>query len=534
MLQTVSIGNLGGGVNDFLRPNEINPSQSPTTSRNIRLDGFSKKPRLGYVTFADTVTGGTSIFGMGAYHRDLVANDRLAMAYNGDIYLINAGTDDDWTKVTDTITSNTYVNFANYKDWLFCFNGVDEPGRISGTTYSEPFIRPASLGSDAVFLPAFGDVYLNSLWVSGVPTAPNSVFISNAALTDSPEKVYDFSGAIGAGNAEELKLPTRCTAIRTISTLAIVFTVNEAFYVDGFKDLGTTVVPNIFPIGGANGAINHQSTVVVGNDIIYLTPQNEIKSIRRTIAGSSSADTIVISNEILNFLQNNLAKDQSEAFGYYDQKNKLYKLFVKSSDASFNDIRIVGDYRKLDENGAPQWTIDDGMAFNAGIFYKGNSYVGSSVLGQVYNDEVGLADDDDSIITVRWKTKDFTANNPSTIKRFRNVDIYGLITKSTSNNVTVIVDDKVANTVIIDSNDITGDEEGGIGAFKVGDKKIADDDISANELQEFVKRIPMRVDGKKISIQFETEDINQDYRISQVDYSFIPKTKLFRPVKEVL
>jgi hypothetical protein len=533
-LQTVTVSNLGGGVNDFLRANEINPAQSPTTSRNIRLDGLSKKTRLGYTTFADTLTSGTKILGMASYRRTSASDDRLAMGYNADLYVIDPENDASWTKITDTITSDTVINFANYRDWLFAFNGVDEPGRLEGTTYSEPFTKPDSIASTPLFLPAFGDVYLNSLWVSGVPTAPNTVFISKPALTDAPEDIYDFSGALGSGNAEEIKLPTRCTAVRTISTLGVIFTVDAAFYVDGFKDLGSSIVPNIFPIGGASGAVNHESTVVVENDIIYLTPQNEIKSIRRGFTDSVAAQVSPISNEILNFLQNNLDSDQSDSFGYYDQKNKLYKLFVKSAGSTFNDIRIVGDFRKVGNNGVPQWLIDDGMAFNAGVFYKGNSYIGSSILGQVYKDEEGLADDDDASITASWSTKDFTANNPTAFKRYRNVDIYGLITSTTSLTVKIFVDGKLVTTVVIDSNDITADEEGGIGAFKVGDKKVAGDDLVASELREFVKRIPIRVDGKKISMQFETDDINQDYRISQIDYSFIPKTKLFRPVSEVL
>lgn len=529
---TVSVNNLGGGVNNNLRVNELPPSQSPTTARNIRLDGQSKRPRKGYTTFADTLTSGTKIQGMSGYRRELKTNDRLVIAYKNTLFDIDVDNETSWSELTTTLTSDTRTEFTNFRDWLFVFNGVDEPGRLAGTTYTEPFIKPDSIASTALFLPAFGAIFQNAHWVSGVPTAPNSIFISKPALTDAPEDVHDFSGAIGGGAAEESLMPQRCTAIRLMSTILVAFTIEEAYFTDGFKDLGSSIVPNTQPIGGASGAVNQSSTVVVENDIFYLTPQKEIKSIRRGFDQSLLAQVNAISDDIKNFLVDNLDDDQSDAFAFYDQDNKLVKFFLKSVGATFNDIRIVGDIKKLDQSGAPQWLIDDAMVFNAGTFYNNRSYIGSSAIGQVYQDEVGLADDDDVNIITTFPTKDFTANNPTIEKRFKSVRIFGRITTATSLNAAIFVDDKEVQSITIDSNDIEGVEQGGIGAQAVGEFAVADDEIPDEELQEFVKKIPIRRTGKKIRIEFDTDGINNDYRVSYLEYSFIALSRLLTRATE--
>ncbi len=528
---TVTIDNLGGGVDDNLRPNEISPSKSPTTARNIRLDGNSKRPREGYTTYADTLTSGTKIQGMAGYRRSLKANDRLVIAYKSTLYDIDVDNETSWSELTTTLTSDSRTEFMNYRDWLLVMNGVDEMGRLEGTSYSEPATKPASLGAGE-FLPAFGAVFQNASWVSGVPTAPNTVFISKPALTDAPEDVYDFSGAIGGGAAEESLMPTRCTAIRLMSTIIVAFTTDEAYYTDGFKDLGSSIVPNTQPVGGASGAVSQSTTVTVENDIFYLTPQKEIKSIRRGLDQSLLAQVNPISDDIKNFLVKNLDDDQSGGFSYYDQANKLVKFFLKSEGSSFNNIRIVGDIKKIDQNGVPQWLIDDAMVFNAGTFYNSKAYIGSSVIGQVYEDEVGLADDDNVNIITGFPTKDFTANNPTVEKRFKTVRIFGLITEATELEVKILVDCCEVQTITINSDDITSSEQGGVAAQTIGEYAVADDDIVGDQLQEFVKKIPIRRSGKKIRIEFSTDGINNDYRVSYLEYSFIALNRLLNKASE--
>lgn len=534
----VSVDNLGGSVNDDLRPNELSTNESPTNSRNVRIDGLSRASRPGFTTFADTLTGGTQVNGISGYKRIASANDRIVINYNAGLLDIDPDNETTWSTITNTITSDTRMEFANFNDWLFCFNGVDEPGRLEGTTYSEPFTKPDSIGSAPLFLPAFGVVFKRSLWVSGVPTAPNTVFISKPGLTDAPADVYDFSGTINTGAADEILLPIRIKAIRLMAGLVGIFTEDEAFVSTGFVTQGATFLPDIRPVDGADGAVSQAATTTVENDIFYLTSNKEIKSLRRGFSLDKQALVTPISKKIKRFLTNNLDDDQSTAFSYYDRANKLYKLHVKSKGATFPDLVIIADIQvsSTDNPNKMVWIIDDAKAYGSGVFYKNKSYAASAIVGQVYIDENGLADDDNAPIQSIWDTKDFTANNPTTLKRYRNVNIFGRITTETSITATVFVDDKQVEQVIIDSNDIDAPEEGGIASEAVGDHAVGDDALPdpLETREEFTKRIPIRVTGKKIKIRFETDGINNNYLISHMDYDFIALNKMLNEASEKL
>ena len=532
-LTVVNVPSLGGGVNDRFDATDIRSNESPNDLRNVRVAGNSKKPRKGYTTFLDEVSSGSQIQGITGYFRNTSANDRLVMAYNKKLYVSVPGTDSTWTAVNTTQSVDAAVNFANWRDDLFIFNGTDEPGQLNGTTYSEPFTKPDSVSGATAFTPSFGDIYNNSLVVGGVSEAPNVFYLSKPGSSASPADIKDFSGGINSGAADEILSPSRGTAFRSVGGIGVLFTENEAAAINGFNEFGSDIIPNIINIEGADGAINQQSTIVVENDILFFTPKFEIKSVKRNFAESTFATITPLSDKIKNFLEDNLDSDQSDCFAYYNRSEKIYKLYLRSDGATNLDICVVGDLRNLDsQTGFPTWTIYDAQIFSCGTFYKNQGYLGSEVIGQAYKDEDGLADDDDAPIGTTWKTKQFIANNPTTIKRYNNVVIYGKITTATSIDVTILVDGIEASSDTIDSSDVDEDDEAGIAIFEVGDQAVADDEVGLSLLQRFTKRIYFRKSGKDIQIKFQTNNQNQNYEIDYIDYSFVPITKLYAPISE--
>tara|TARA_Y100000310_G_scaffold88896_1_gene85984 strand:- start:8083 stop:9705 length:1623 start_codon:yes stop_codon:yes gene_type:complete len=537
-LQVVEIPNVGGGVNDYVTAENIMPSEARDTSRNIRGQADAYLPRGGYTTFADVLTGG-GVVAFGAYLRNLETNDRLAMVQDDNLFTIDPSSATSWTNAyTFTGGTQTEMDLVAYRDWLFMFNGVDKPFRVEGGTVTQDFTAPASV-STANFLPAFGDVYGSSLFVSGVPQAPNTIFISKASSSATPEDVYDFSGALSSfGNANEILLQSRVTAIRKLSTAVCIFTVDGAIYVPGLKEFGSSVTFDVQPIGGASGAVSQKSTVVVENDIYYLTPQKEIKSIKRGFSDTLSVITTPMSTRIQKFLTEEIDDDLSSAFAYYDQTNKLYKLHLKAKGGTENSITIVGDVNELDEQGVPSWFIDDSRPFTAGIYYKGKPYVGSAQIGQAYSDEDGFADDDDAAVITKRVSKNFTANNPTTTKNFREVVIFGEMTTSTVITATIYVDDISVCEVEINADDLPSQgtlEGGGIGTEEIGSFEIGSEGEGAANTTtrfEFVKRIPIRQTGKKIRIETSTDGNANNYSISHQQYAFLAKTYLYNPVIE--
>jgi hypothetical protein len=275
---------------------------------------------------------------------------------------------------------------------------------------------------------------------------------------------------------------------------------------------------------------------VVENDIFYLTPQKEIKSVRRSQSNQSSYTTTSLSTKIQRFLNTEVDDDLSTAFAYYDQANKLYNLIVKPTDGAMNYLRIVGDLNKVDQYGVPAWYIDNGMAFRSGIYYKGQVYLGSTVLGQVYKDNDGLADDDDAgIITLR-QSKDMDSNNPTSMKNFRRVKVFGNITQATTLTIKVYVDGFLVEEKIVTNEDLnTGSTVSGIGTDPVGDYEIgaeSEGNPELTNLYEFVKDITFRQRGKKLRVDFITDGVNNDYRIDYMEYSFLPVSPLLSPIIE--
>lgn len=208
-LYTVSIPDFGQGVNDHDPVDKIAYNECLNASRNTRSDGMSFKQRNGYVKAFDALTGSTNgIRAIGAYTRINAANDRLIWVYNNKIYKALPGTDTAGTEIVQSfLTSSTNIDIVSFRDWMFVLNGVDKPLRVADTTVTQDFVPPSSLTANT-FLPAFGKVFQNSLWVSGVPSSPNVVYVSRASTTANPEYSYDFSGSLnGLGDAAEIILP---------------------------------------------------------------------------------------------------------------------------------------------------------------------------------------------------------------------------------------------------------------------------------------------------------------------------------------
>ena len=677
--QRADIENFGGGTNSDKLSHEIQPSESPTNARNMRIFGNSKGPRPGYTTFTASL-GAQESRGIFGWDRESDDDDSLITMHNEQIYLTDVDAETRGTAIETPVTDDVKTNFTQYKDWAFAFNGTDEIGRVAsqdvtfanitaatiafvdsnpdtitdsgnafvtsgfdngdtivvtgsasndgtytiatvvagtltliggdtlvaegasatvtiikqlqvadvssklasnwgfetgsydvtfsngdervvvltnGATtatwstglsavatnaattiaYDEPATKPDSITASADFTPLFGALFLNSMIVGGVPNARNSFFISNAALTDAPEDVYDFSGAIGAGNADEVLMQSRGTAVVEMSGFAVMFTVNSAAIITGFKDLGTKVVPDVQPIKGADGCANERCAVVVGNDVYYMSPKKEIRTIKKgfdeTLSAITNPASRKIDNTISNIIDESFADD---AHGVYDRKNKLIKFHVRSVGSLFPDLVIVGDLSELDENGDPKWMFDNGKGYVDSAFFKNKSFALSTAIGQLFQDEIGLADYNNVPIPVNWNTKNFNGGAPTVRKRYRNVNIYGFISVSTFLTAIIFADDMEVARVIIDENDIltSGTNQGGVGIQGVGEFAVGDDEVigTVSELNEFVKRIPFRSTGRKIRIEFDSDQINTNYLISAANYDVIPLGKQNTPIAE--
>lgn len=539
-LSVVHIENNGGGVDAHERPDKIGPSYMTDESRNVRLDGMRYGPRKGYISFANEKTGGSKVHQVSVYDRNLAADDRLIMFYNNKIWSIEPESESTWTEISQSyITDGTNINTVSFGDWLFVFNGVDRPIRVAGSTASQPFTKPDSLTA-ANFVPAFGEIYNGSLFVAGVPTAPNTVFISKVSTSASQEDVYDFSGSLNTyGSSNELLFKSRVTAIKKLSDALVIFTIDEAYYVPGIREFGSSVTFNIQPIGGSQGAVSHKSTSVVENDIYYLTPQKEIRSIRRGFSDTLSMITTPLSEIIQDFLDESISQSYiSNSFSVYNPIEKEYHLVYTKDGDSSNTMRIVADISKLDQSGVPMFMIDDNTPFASGVVYNGTTYCGSSAIGQLYKVNVGTADDDDANIVAKRVSKSYNGSNPITLKKFKGLRLYGEMTTNSSEKVEVYVDDKLVKESSITSSDIPSatNAGGGIGTQSIADFQVGDETESdyagTSRRFSFRKDIPIRARGYELKYIVTSDGKTNDYLMGDAEYSMIPTSRLTHPIIE--
>lgn len=535
---------LGGGCNDYTTSELIADDEMQTSSRNIRTDANGSRLRNGYTTLLGTaLTGSLSgIRAIGAYLRNVVANDRLVFIYNKKLYKIDPLTETSPTEIVQAvITSDTNIKFLTMWDNLFILNGVDKPIRVANTTVTQDFTPPDDLTA-ATFLPEFGEIVDNSMWVAGVPSKPNVLYVSRASTAANPEYLYDFSGAFsGYGDAIATPFPSKITAIRKIPSGIFVFCEDSVHYTPGFQDFSGSLALPFSTVNGASGCVSDKACVSVINDIYYYTPQKEIRSIQRSQSNALNIGTLPISLKIQRFLQNNISNTITDIFGVYNDTISLYKLYFTLSGQTKNSMCVVGDTNKIDNQGAPAWGFDDNMSFRCGFLYKGQMYLGSHTIGQIYKDEIGLADDDSVNIHGKLVSKEYMPRGVAEYNKFIGVRIIGECTNSTVGSTTIYIDNNSAVTGRISNNNwvvtnpteigAVGDES--IGDFVIGDGTESDSDgITIDQKFEFIKYIPFRKSGRKIRIETETDGINNDLIIKAYELIYMPRTGRFRPIAE--
>lgn len=534
--------NLGGGVNDRFSPNAIANTEKPNTVRNIRLDGNDIVQRKGYITLGNI--GGASGTDFAIRLMEPINSSSSA---NDGILIIDDSSEErrfvpdtlSFTVITGTTIAVTNVmNSAQYRDYFFVFNGANQIYVIDTSTLicSQPAIKPDSIASAANFTPLCGDVYLNSLNVGGVPIAPNTLFISKPASTGTPTAVYNFSGSIGSyGDAQEVLLPTRIVAIRRLPGFIVIFTNTSAFYYSSF--VGNPLLPDIQQIPNATGAISQRACVVTDNDLLYLSDDLTIRSVKRQIQNSSGAQYLLsdqISLKVNKFLEKNCSRDQSRAFGYYNSREKIAYFYLKALDPEQFCYRIVLDYKYLDSAGNPAIFIDSNVNFSAGCYYKGANYTGSPFLwtlggtSSVYLDGVGIADEDDAPINARWATKDFDQDDPRRLKRFYGVSVIGEVAGSFTMTISIYVDDVLVKTQDIVSSGANSDVPAvyaGVGSLPVASGVSKEGLIQNGDRQSFVETISFKATGRKISVVGTVSSADANWMVERVGISYMPLRK---------
>lgn len=471
--------------------------------RNARLDGQSIIIRPWHNLFA-TLTSWDYPRGIWAYYRTVSNNDRLIVRHNTDSThkLYTIATDGTATSIdtSSDIVSDNRMTFLNVWDVIYCMNWVDDLWKLAWTTYTTPSTGISN------FSPSFWVGFSWSFWASGWSDNPNTVYKSVA------DDYEDFSWAW----SDSFDFEEQIWGLSENDQTLLVFTQTSISTIDlwDFDSTNGRITYNTSKLQTQEGTIYNSSIVTVWMNTYFLSPSNKISRIRRWY----NVDWFEIENlsdrkytgitEIMKTLDN----DQSDSFAYFCQKENLIKWFVKTEDATFNDLCIVYDITK------DAFLIDEQKYFYGWVFFKGFNYTISNLEPKVYKDEFSQTDEW-TAISFEYHTKDFYVTDPTYKKVLREARTLCFINELAELTQEIRMDWGEIDTKTIDKDNITL-SIWWIWTSEVWTYSIWDgDDNDNDELQEVTilrTKWNLNVIGKKIKLVYTCSSLAAKIRLEDI------------------
>lgn len=364
------------GLENYEDSNGI-PSDKVYYAKNARFTGYNLVSKPGYASLGDMLTGGTKFTALieYPYFSSGVTDKRLIGMYNKIFRQFNSS-----TQTWDTI-STTWPSVADsetqgvlYNNKLYFINpmlaNVDGIGKIDNATFS---VVPSSPRGIAI------ETWAERLWVIGDYDAPNSVFASRAASAANPSYIEDWTTSpilelLGKGGKN--------VAIRVLNNELFVWKQDSIWY--NTTDRLAAGTTSFIELSRTGGAINQKSTIVVENDVWFLSQNGkkiEVRSLGLERQLGNNPRTRALTS-IIQSTMNILDPVQDNPVMSYN--DRLVKISLKSLESPTNNVQITFDYN----TGA--YSLDIGQAIDLVTVWDGELiYSEDSAAGQVFNDEVG-------------------------------------------------------------------------------------------------------------------------------------------------
>lgn len=365
---------LFNGVNAYSEANR-NPETALYYAENSRFSGGRWEARKGYTAFGDVQTGGTNIKGLIPYDRfpSGVQTSYVVSYYNSTFYRYSVG-DSSYTTITPAAwtATDTEVEGVSYNGACYVCDGSNLIGKIDDTVFSTVVDSPR-----ARLLATWAE----KMWaVDNV--APATVQYTATATATVPTNIEVWTGA-GSG-ANLIGKGGRIESMRALNEKLYFFKQDQIDVADSFYTDAATPVLNLNPVAKNIGALNHRATTIVDNDIWFLAPNFEIRSLGNEANYFEEPRTKDISKAIARY-RNDLDSDQSEAISWHQEGT--FKIALKQTGSSQNNILFTFD---TEANG---WGFDRSTSPQVVCTTAGKSFFGvGGSNGQIYRDDNGYSD----------------------------------------------------------------------------------------------------------------------------------------------
>jgi hypothetical protein len=415
-IQTFNFFNNTGGIN--LRSNDISLGDGEAEEiMNLHATsrGSWSSNSAGYINLNSTpFSGGATVNALyeyitltGASYLMTVAGVKMATFEPG------TGTS---TELLSTLTANQRMNFVTFKGLLIGCNGADAPKKwdgISAVTNLDgwaPSIDGLSPG-----MPSLSEIFANRLVFSGDKNYPSLLYISEL------ENAENFTPALGASSAGALQVSPgdgqKITAIKTLflpntnEEILIIFKERSTYLLSG-NDANTFALQKI---SGEFGAVSHQSVILVGNELMFLSQEGITSLTTSTMQGN------IITGFLSSAIQPQITKLNRDclnnSFAVHLRQRQEVWWFVPDSGYTENQTVLVYNY------GINQaWSRRSGISAASGTMRQGILYTGTytglvqqQLKGNSYNGQP---------ISWTYRTGFMSFSAPRLRKRIKDIELF--------------------------------------------------------------------------------------------------------------
>ncbi len=290
------------------------------------------------------------------------------------------------TTLLNTLTPDLRINFVTFKGLLIGCNGSDVPKKWDGVSAVTDLAGwPPSIDGVTPGQPSLSEIFANRLIFSGDANYPSMLYIS--AL----ENAENFTPAFGAASAGAIQVsPGDGDKITAIKTLFLPNTNEEILII--FKERSTYMLTGndatnfaLQKVSCEFGAVSHQSVILVGNDLMFLSQEGVTSLTTSTTQGN------IVTGFLSNAIQPQITRLNRNALGqsfaiHLRHRQEVW-WFVPDSGYTQNQTVLVYNYGMNQAWSKRTGIVAASGTMRQGILYTGNyaGFVQEQLYGNSYN-----------------------------------------------------------------------------------------------------------------------------------------------------
>lgn len=370
--------------------------------RNVMFDQGKIKSSPGHDPYLEALSGAKNYRNLSKLKISSggVTTEYLAALYNKEWYVINTETNSR-TAIGAALSYDEDTDTGQYVNTLYTVSPNEGGGKITGGNTYAP-VTDIPKGSMMEFA-------WEKMWIAGVPNFESTIYGSKTATAFAISNVENFTDnaqieLVGKGGA--------VTSIRFLLDTLYIFKSDSIHYIRPEVN-GDEILYLPKPYSVTGGAVNHRSTIIVENDIWFLTPDLQIRKLgsEKNYLGDKRTNDI---SDIIKGIMDELDADQSSAVAHYH--NKIFTLALRERNSPIPNIVINYNY----DNGG--FGIDRFPSVKQWATVNNKVFMALIETGQLYLDRMGYAFGADFDIPFEVRTPFIDFQSPD--KNWRNRRIF--------------------------------------------------------------------------------------------------------------